>query len=349
MDKKCTGCGITLQNTDSKALGYVPDLSMDMCQRCFRILHYDAHDKEIEFFDNNKILADLDKLEGTYIWIIDIFDLENSLHSDLVEFFTEKECIIICNKMDLLPKSFNFTNFKKKLNNRLKSLKIKYQSILYRGLDEDFFALFKFKVIENVADNVYIFTGCANVGKSTVINSLLDHDLLTVNRYPATSIDIHPVSTEVGDFVDTVGLVNKDNIVSYLSTSQLKKVVPNTAIRVKNYQIKEPQSLIIGGLAKIDIYTNQESSVLVYCSNLLNQHRGKIEKSNEYFKREYNHELKPTVGQYSELFTKTINSDGQPFDICINGLGFFSFYGPIEKICVTVNNKINIYVREVLL
>ena len=40
MTKCCKGCGIVLQNEDDKALGYVPNLEADYCQRCFRIRHY---------------------------------------------------------------------------------------------------------------------------------------------------------------------------------------------------------------------------------------------------------------------------------------------------------------------
>ena len=38
--KKCLGCGVILQDQDSKAKGYVNSLSQDYCKRCFRLMHY---------------------------------------------------------------------------------------------------------------------------------------------------------------------------------------------------------------------------------------------------------------------------------------------------------------------
>ena len=40
MNKKCLGCGVTLQNTNPEAPGYTKSLDMDYCMRCFRLIHY---------------------------------------------------------------------------------------------------------------------------------------------------------------------------------------------------------------------------------------------------------------------------------------------------------------------
>ena len=36
MAKNCKGCGITLQNEDPEALGYVPSLDAVYCERCYK-------------------------------------------------------------------------------------------------------------------------------------------------------------------------------------------------------------------------------------------------------------------------------------------------------------------------
>ena len=48
---KCHGCGIELQNFDNKLLGYTKNLDSDLCERCFRIKHYNDYQKVIK--DNN--------------------------------------------------------------------------------------------------------------------------------------------------------------------------------------------------------------------------------------------------------------------------------------------------------
>ncbi len=42
MNRKCIGCGATLQINDSSKAGFVPSLdeNMKICKRCFRMMHY---------------------------------------------------------------------------------------------------------------------------------------------------------------------------------------------------------------------------------------------------------------------------------------------------------------------
>ena len=52
---KCHGCGIELQNFDNKLLGYTKNLDSDLCERCFRIKHYNDYQKVIK--DNNWVFS----------------------------------------------------------------------------------------------------------------------------------------------------------------------------------------------------------------------------------------------------------------------------------------------------
>ena len=88
--KRCIGCGAVLQNNDSQALGYVPDLSMDYCQRCFRLSHYDKHENYSDITVNQDLSA-LESLEGIFVWIVDVIDLETSFNCVFVDFFRNRE------------------------------------------------------------------------------------------------------------------------------------------------------------------------------------------------------------------------------------------------------------------
>ena len=44
---KCSGCGVLLQDKNSDELGFVKDLNQDLCERCFRIKHYNDYKKVI--------------------------------------------------------------------------------------------------------------------------------------------------------------------------------------------------------------------------------------------------------------------------------------------------------------
>ena len=83
MEKRCLGCGALLQNTDSSKIGYVQDIKMDYCKRCFQMIHYDIHNDNDFVTDNNLVLEKLRTLTGQYVWIIDIFDLDRHNWMDL--------------------------------------------------------------------------------------------------------------------------------------------------------------------------------------------------------------------------------------------------------------------------
>ena len=41
MSEKCQGCGAVLQHDQPGAAGYTPKVGSKLCQRCFRLTHYD--------------------------------------------------------------------------------------------------------------------------------------------------------------------------------------------------------------------------------------------------------------------------------------------------------------------
>ena len=45
---KCHGCGIVLQNEDINKLGFTKNINSDLCERCFRIKHYNDYKRVIK-------------------------------------------------------------------------------------------------------------------------------------------------------------------------------------------------------------------------------------------------------------------------------------------------------------
>ena len=72
---KCHGCGIELQNFDNKLLGYTKNLDSDLCERCFRIKHYNDYQKVIK--DNNWVFSILKSIKpnALVVLVIDIINI----------------------------------------------------------------------------------------------------------------------------------------------------------------------------------------------------------------------------------------------------------------------------------
>ena len=347
MEKKCIGCGAVLQNDNPNVIGYVVNLEMDYCQRCFKMIHYDQH-KENDFKpDNEEIISKLEKLEGQFVWIIDIFDLDSSLYSLLADFYKKHDCHIILNKCDLLPDSINFQKLAEYVLKRLHSINVRSKSILTRGINSDFIENFKNYIVSN--ENI-IITGLANVGKSTVINELLGQNILTTNRYPATTIEMNEISLNDYHITDTVGIILESSIQFYLDNKQLKKSIPLKMIKPTVYQIYSDQSLAIAGLVRFDIFTDRKATIVTYFSDQLDIHRSKQINADSLWQKHYGAELKPTIKKANLNNFKKIHfvHKGKK-DYFISGLGFITVVCPKAEIDIYVYEPIMIKEREAMI
>lgn len=348
-EKRCIGCGAILQNTDIQALGYVPDLSMDYCQRCFRLSHYDKHENYSDITATQDLSA-LEKLEGIFVWIIDVIDLETSFNSLFIDFFRNREFMVLVNKCDLLPKTVTSIKIENYVRERLRRLDLHPLNILIRGKEKSFREEF-ISLLEKQQEDI-IFTGIANVGKSTVINELLGQQILTVNRNPSTTLSVNRIDADFAVVYDTVGLVARESVQSYLSSGALKKVVPNSRINPVIYQLTDSQCLSIGGLVRIDIHDCKDVTAVMYCSNLLNVHRAKQENGDRLWQKHYKKELTPVlkgVGRFESMKKMEISFSNEKKDICIAGLGWLCITGEYSSIDVYTGKKIGVYERKGLI
>ncbi|MDO4378407.1 MAG: 50S ribosome-binding GTPase [Erysipelotrichia bacterium] len=347
MEKKCIGCGATLQSNDPQIIGYVINTDMDYCQRCFKMIHYDQH-KENDFKpDNELIIEKLEKLNGTHVWIIDIFDLDSSLNSVLKDFYQKHSCNIVINKCDLLPKTINYEKIAKYVLKRLHDLNIQTEMIITRGVNNDFRDNFNQYIFKN--ENL-IITGLANVGKSTVINELFGKNILTTNRYPATTVEMNEIKINDNSITDTVGIICAYSIQFYLDSKQLKTVIPQNRIKPTVYQINSNQSLFIGGLLRLDILTQRKCTIVLYFSDLLAVHRTKQQNAHNLWSKHYGKDLLPIIKKCSLSEMKKIHfvHNGKK-DYFISGLGFITVVADKAALDFYIYEPIMIKEREAMI
>ena len=124
--------------------------------------------------------------------------------------------------------------------------------------------------------DVYVI-GTANVGKSTLINRLLqlEHPI-TTSRYPRTTLDTIRIPFSDGRaIIDTPGLFRKDRLSEWLTPKELKIVLPSQELKPKIYQLQDQQTLFFGGLSRLDYVQGTQQPFVCYVSNQLRIHRTK--------------------------------------------------------------------------
>ncbi|MBQ3002056.1 MAG: ribosome biogenesis GTPase YqeH [Bacilli bacterium] len=381
---KCIGCGIKIQSTDKEAPGYVPvSATVDRgeavyCKRCYDVIHHnkDYSSATYELFNDSKLLVNvindyyqkLSKLKGEkalILLLIDVLDIYSGFIPKLSEYIGDNPVMILVNKTDVMPKSIKLNTLGEKikqigLNDNLNVRDVFFISALKQKNIDD--------IIRRVMDyfnrtyfrgNKTYLLGSTSVGKSTFVNSLLkkykmiDNDLITTSYQHQTTLDFIPISIGTNNkkeecfLVDTPGYLNLMTATTYLGLESLKQVVPRTFIKSRSYQLKENQTMFLGGLVTLDF--EGDVNVSYFVSNDLYIHRTKTSNKEELLTKSMYKLLVPPVdetelkrfGEFtSKTYTLSCDEEFKHWDLCIAGIGYVHLTGENFKVTVTLPRTI---------
>ncbi|MBR2832969.1 MAG: 50S ribosome-binding GTPase [Bacilli bacterium] len=311
--KKCDGCGSILQNEKPTSEGYVADLSKNLCERCFRIRHYNEYRKINK--DNRYYLDIINKIEKTDDLVVLVTDF---LNLDLL-IDIKNPVILVLAKRDLIPRSID----EQKLLSSIKSnLNIVAKIVVCSKTNYNLDLLYEQINKHKKSNNVYVI-GYTNAGKSTLINKIIKNysakeKYITTSNLPSTTLDL--IENKINDnlvIIDTPGLLDTGSIILTADEKLLKKITPKKEIKPVTIQVKTKQSIIIENILRMDV--ENETNLVFYLSNDL-----KIE-------RYYKDSNKLCTLKKHQISVEKGN------DIVIKGLGFIK---------VTHNTNIILYLDE---
>lgn len=322
--RRCLGCGAILQNIDREKDGYVSDIKMDICERCFIIKNY----------GQNKII---NKTNADYMRIInnirddDFVVYVSSLLTLNLDYISKfKRVLLVLTKRDIMPKSIKDGKIVKYIKDRYSNVLDVIVVSAYKKYNLDML----YQKLENYKDKDIYFVGSTNSGKSTLINQLIKsyngvEGTITTSNYPSTTLDV--VDVKIGDLSikDTPGIVIDGSIVNYLNNKEIKKINSKKEIKPITIQIKGNGAILIDELLRIE-YETISSSMTLYLSNSLDVNN--ISMNNPRLKDKF-------IGEYKL-------ADNQ--DLVIEDIGFIKFTNKANiKACA--GNNIYMYVRDNLI
>ena len=203
--------------------------------------------------------------------------------------------------------------------------------------------------------DIYV-VGSTSVGKSTFINTILkiyagnEKDLLTVSQQHQTTQDLVKIMIGTNKakkpcyLIDTPGAINLESVTTYLSKESLKVLNIKSFIKVRNYQLRDKQTIYLGALARIDVET-ESMSMACYVPNDLYIHRTKTENTeklentqkytllNPPFTLEEDKRLGERVTYEYDLSESDVF---KTWDIALAGIGYIHLTGAQYKIRITV-------------
>ena len=367
MTKYCKGCGVELQNEDPEALGYVPRLDATYCERCYKISHYGQVTISMQQgIESSQTFEKINAIDGVVFWIVDLFDFEGGMISRLNQKLPGKDIVLILTKRDILPKTVTDQKIYAFVDHRLKEEKIVVRDILICGdlildpskkhkklSDRGIHSIHQIeRAIERYSfGKDIIFMGMANVGKSTLLNQVLEDRQLTVSRNTGTTLDLIPIPQDGYTIYDTPGIENRHSVLAWLQPKDLKTVIPVKPVRPYVSQIYEDQSFAAGGLARLDVVTNGKASIVGYFSRSIAIHRGKLADADRLWNDHLNERLVPCLDT-SLVTMHTFHGPkigNDKMDVVIHGLGWFCVSGDIQQIYVRVHKGINVTFRKAMI
>ncbi|MEJ8547490.1 ribosome biogenesis GTPase YqeH [Brevibacillus borstelensis] len=364
----CAGCGIAIQTEDQKRPGYAPASALKretvICQRCFRIKHYNEV-APVGMGDDDflRILDGIGSTQSLVVMVVDIFDFHGSWLRGLPRFVGNNPILLVGNKVDLLPQNINLNRVRNWMQHEAKERGLRPADVVLvsaqKGLHID-------ELLARIGElrkgrDVYI-VGVTNVGKSTLINRIL-HDYgsadleITTSPFPGTTLDKIEIPLEDGRSIfDTPGIINRDQIGHMVTPQDLRKITPASRINPKVYQLNDGQTLFLGGLARIDFVRGSRQPFVVYVTNDIYIHRTKLENADEVFQKHYGEMLAPPTGREAAeqlpAFVKQsvkIRPTGTT-DLVISGLGWVSLQGKEEaSVVVHAPKGVSVGMRKALI
>lgn len=310
---KCSGCGIEID--DNKAL----------CERCFRIIHYNEYTTVVKNNDDFiPILKTINESKDLVVLVVDLFSLGN------LSFFRKylsNDILLVLTKRDLFPKRL----FEEKLLNYDYGIDSIDTILISSNRNYHFDELLaKIKQYQH-SKNVYV-VGYTNAGKSTMINRLLSdysNNTISITTSPLPSTTLNQIEVSLDDtltLLDTPGLLEENNLLNLVSGEELKKVVPRKEIKPITYQIKNKQIFIIDKYARVEV---ENMNITFYLSNQLELKR--------YYKEK---QVLP------ELVKHEMNINHE--DVVIRGLGFIKCSGK-GNITLYTLDSVEVYTRKSLI
>lgn len=314
---KCLGCGIKLQTTDKKQLGYTTNIESNICERCFRLKNYGEYKSvSLNNQDYKQIIKNIPD-NSLIVYVADILSL------NLTNLPQKKNTLLVLTKYDILPKSTK----EAKIITKLKSTYPNLLDIICISSLKNYHIDTLYNLLNKYSNNQDIYLiGSTNSGKSTLLNKLIHNysstiqPNITVSMYPSTTLDKVEIKLNNLTIIDTPGLIDNGNYVNILSAKELKKITPKKEIKPRSCQVTGKGSILIDTFARIDYETAIPNSFVIYTAPTVTSNF--ISVKNNTYKDLISHKYSLSNNQ----------------DIVLPGLGFIKFTKPINITIYTPNN-----------
>lgn len=172
---------------------------------------------------------------------------------------------LIISKADFIPKYINKNNMKEWLHT---FYGITDRVVFLSAVKNRNLSVIKETLKENNVTTGYLL-GYTNAGKSTLINKVLEENVITTSLIPNTTVSYIKIDLEDGyHLIDTPGFQYENPIYKEDDIVFIKKMNPKTFIKPITFQLKKGASILIEDSIRIE-NKSEKCNLTFYMSNLL--------------------------------------------------------------------------------
>lgn len=326
---KCYGCGIELQTDSKDHVGFVSAKALEKdrvyCKRCFDIIHYNK-DNAIVLHDDEylKMLQSIPK-GSLIVLVVDIFDLSATLEPAMEDLLAKRNVILAVNKTDVLGPNFHYEKVMANIYKYYQALDINILDGTLISAKFDHEIDYMVELIDQYKQEFDVYVvGVSNVGKSSFVMNLMRHyDIetdITISSYKATTLKMLQFDCGFFNIYDTPGLINRKQMIHYVSNDDIKFLFPVKIVKPVTYQISANNSLFISGLLKVNVLSGDKTSLICYFNENITYHRKKTVDSDKFYQMHKGQLLTPSYVEDDFVTHKITLREFE--ELSISGFGF---------------------------
>jgi len=363
--RRCYNCGAILQSEDQKKPGYItPQLltttetTVLFCEKCWAEQRYNIAPREphidSQFID---MLRDAEASDALIVYVVDLFSFEASFISQVTEVIEGLRVLVIANKRDLLPKKVPDASLREYVSHRFRvsKLNVKSEDVVLTSLTSSADIKKIASRIETLRrrHDVYII-GAINAGKTLFLSSFLrsysnsSRLNITTANYPGTQIRVMQIPLDGSSYIyDTPGTSIENSIISKLDIDSVRAITPNEEVVGRKLSLSQGDSILIGGLAHIDLMKGGKQNITGYFANPVTLKKVSRNVDSAFIKGIEKETISPVSRSAKALnefdaFEITVDETGSR-DIGIEGLGWINFLAGGQTWRIYVPKGVSVY------
>ena len=363
---RCYHCGAILQDEHPHEAGFITKEILSkypegflLCNKCYQKEKFKNTQPEVPFdVEYLQILDQAKAKEALIIYIVDLLSFEGSIVPSIIEKLKDQNVIVVANKRDLLPPNVSDEKLSEYVYQKLSSYGLKVtNTVLVSSTTGYNIKVLNELILQNGKNKDIYVLGASVSGKSALISALLKEYNNTTNKviatFPFKGTNLMGMRIPLNSkhyLFETPGTSVDNSISSKVERNIQNQLVPKRAINPRKFNLGEGNSVVLGGLACIELRSKEKTAIDLYCSERVEVgfHKRKAYQSFELsIQRE---ELAPSSSKYTDIRDFDIYdfeiSNSEQKDIGIAGLGWFTFKGGNQIFRIYVPKGVFVYVSK---